>query len=452
MDEEENFAKLLSQSTTAAVPAWNDPSTEADPWANPFSDAAPSANPFASPFGTASAYVPASSSDPYAAPIAAPPDSPRDEVSPYVTKLEEDEAAALGRRPDPPSVIAAREQAGFGDTSISQPPYSSFQNIHPTSPPKSQQQPQGDRAERRGLPSDLIDEDLLSASDPSASLKKAFVKSAPAPAKKETKDVKKDVAEGKAYVFTPAKKESAPKEPKEETQVTADEEPKPPVLGNKTDEAAETKTGEATDIKKAPTTVPGPAEQQSTPTKAPTSIPLPDSTSATPIATRTVTPAPPADVVPEPSPVPFTPSTDRVAVSPLDPPPNESDYGFQSLAIGGSSTEPPPPPTKSPVREPATANVDGWTAGQATSTPSGPRFSGKGWGAVDDEVEDGLFGKGGPSIRTSAPAPSADLWGGSTVADTGEGGWGEPGVASLGSPAPSAGPSHVRESMTEHSH
>jgi sorting nexin-1/2 len=444
MDEEESFAKLLSQSTTAAVPAWNDTPAEADPWANPFSDTTPSANPFASPFGTASAYVPASSADPYAAPIAVPPDSPRDEVSPYVTKLEEDEAAASGRRPDPPSVIAAREQAGFGDASIGQPPYSSFQNIHPASPPKSQEQQQqqrADKAERRGLPSDLIDEDLLAASDPSASLKKAFVKSTPVATKKEAKEVKQET-ESKAYVFTPAKKGSVGSEPKKGQEA--------PPSNEATSAKTEKEPEKAADSKVVPAVESEKADQQPTPTTAPTSIPLPDSSTATPTATRPVSPTPATSDEIQPSPVPFTPSSDHVAVSPLDPPPHNGDYGFQSLAIGGSSVAPPPPPTKSPVREPDNTTTDGWTASQATSTPSGSRFSGKGWAAVDDEVDDGLFGKGGPSIRSSAPAPRADLWGGGVTVDASEGGWGEPGVASLGSPAPSAGPSHVRTTLYYH--
>jgi len=190
--------------------------------------------------------------------------------------------------------------------------------------------------------------------------------------------------------------------------------------------------------------LPAPPQDDQKPADKPAAIPLPESNEPTPTTTRPTSPVVPAsparskssaatidEVEPSPS-VPFTPSIDRVAVSPLDAVPQQPDYGFQSLSIGASSIAPPPPP-KSPVR----ADSDGW-AGKATSPP-GSRFAGKGWGAIDED-EGGLFGKGGPSVRTA----TTDPWGSSSNSnDTGEGGWGEPGMASLPSPPRNDGPSTV---------
>jgi len=470
MDEEESFAKLLSQSTTAAAPSWN--TTQADdPWANPFSDSTPSSNPFASPFGTSSAYVSAASSDPYVAPMALP-ESPRENVSPYVSRIEEDEAEALGQRPDMPSVIAAREQETYTQTA---PAYSNeykqlddqYLDRGESVPPPISQQKQ-DQPVNKALPSDLIDEDLLAASDPSASLKKAFVKSTPSTTKKDTS--KEPKSETKAYVFTPGKKGSAKEaekkaevgpevkheavkeksgeghsEMKEEDQgveqaekrEAASEEVQPEDAkgpeASTTDGLTEGADSGVTSLQQSTGEEASSGAKEPTPTP-PAAIPLPESALPTPTATRPAspvapasparnkTPAPNNETEPSPS-VPFTPSSDRVAVSPLDPPPQQPDYGFQSLSIGASSIAPPPPPPKSPVR----TDSRGWTS-QATSPP-GSRFAGKGWGAIDED-EGGLFGKGGPSVRNVA----ADPWGSSN--DAAGSGWGEPGVASLPSPPP----------------
>ena len=493
MDEEESFAKLLSQSTTAAAPSWN--ATQADdPWANPFSGSTSSSNPFASPFGTSSAYVTGSTTDPYTSSMALP-DSPKEEVSPYVSKLEEDEAEALGQRPDPPSVIAAREQEAYtqstpmyGDDSVNGADQY-FEGGGTIPPPFTQEQAKKvQEPAKKGLPSDLIDEDLLAASDPSASLKKAFVKSAPSAPKRDAgKEVK---TESKAYVFTPGKKGGA-KEAEKKPEVKAEKKPdvdkeEDKDLNRKQHEAsvvmaedvkvnsqkvedkkAKAETAEPRDTKTplgTASSVEEVKESQAedtsaeeirdednsdetnvlTPTK-PIAIPLPESAVATPTETRAATPVPPASPAPiktpvpdndevEPSPsVPFTPSSDRVAVSPLDAPPQQPDYGFQSLSIGASSIAPPPPPPKSPVR----GDSNGWTT-QATSPP-GSKFAAKGWGAVDDD--EGLFGRGGPSVRNVA----ADPWSNNT--DTSEGGWGEPGVASLPSPPRTDGTSTVSNSV-----
>jgi len=485
MDEEESFAKLLSQSTSAAAPSWN--ATQADdPWANPFSDSTPSSNPFGSPFGTSSVYVPAPISDPYAAPLVTP-ETPREEVSPYVTKIEEDEAEALGQRPDPPSVIAAREQASqFEPTSTYESESFRPDEGYPgaSSVPSSQVDPQKQvEPVKKGLPSDLIDEDLLAASDPSASLKKAFVKSAPSAARKETKGENK--AESKAYVFTPGRKGGAKGMVKKAEEVPVAEEkriegdqvegqdprgkgehkteqekqseakgadepvPEKDTLPSETTSAADNTNGTAPAQQTDSTTaeepvLPAPPQDDQKPADKPAAIPLPESNEPTPTTTRPTSPVVPAsparskssaatidEVEPSPS-VPFTPSIDRVAVSPLDAVPQQPDYGFQSLSIGASSIAPPPPP-KSPVR----ADSDGW-AGKATSPP-GSRFAGKGWGAIDED-EGGLFGKGGPSVRSA----TTDPWGSSSSSnDTGEGGWGEPGMASLPSPPRNDGPSTV---------
>lgn len=327
-----------------------------------------------------------------------------------------------GIRPDMPSVIAAREQATFDSTPA-----------YPDTPFKVDERLQGDRVEkeevpkgggRKGLPSDLIDEDLMAASDPSLSLKKAFVKSTPAasPAKK---DQRKNGGESgsRAYVFSPGKKGDQPK-PNDTAM---------PGTGSNGITTAEPATKHEepeaeNSVKETTTEKEKEGDGETTPTKAARSVPLPESNAVTPTATRPTSPttAAPASTDPEPSPAPSRASTiDRVAVSPLDPPPAEADYGFQSLAIGGSSIA-PPPPSKSPIREP-----NGWSANESTSPPVS-RFGGKGWGALDGD-DDGLFGKGGPSVKS-------DPWGGEE--DSAESGWGEPGLASLQSPI--AGPSSVR--------
>ena len=455
MDEEENFAKLLSQSTVA--PTWNapSPSAEADPWANPFSDS--TSNPFTSPFGTSSTYIPAAISDPYtssAADVASGSD-PTGEISPYVAKIEEDQ---IGRGPDMPSVIAARER----DQTLPTP----FESTKVDEELDDDDIPFGHRQglganfvsnngtsisqQKKSLPSDLIDEDLLAASDPSLSLKKAFVKSAPS-TKKETKSEEKD-GKPKAYVFSPANKSSSASKPVVSKSATSDsgingkegvdkEEDVNREDGKVEPEREEDQINEERKATKTEEPVVENNKVDRISPQKPASIPLPESTITTPTATRATSPAP---VLTESEPIKKdesvtpsndlkTPTIDRVAVSPLDPPPQDSDYGFQSLSIGASSSSVPALPPKSPTKD-----ETGWNK---TSSPSVSRFAGKGWGAMDDEDQDdgGLFGKGGPSVR----AVSSDPWGGGTTTSvSSEGGWGEPGIASLDTPT--AGPSTVR--------
>jgi sorting nexin-1/2 len=392
-----------------------------------------------------------------------------DEVSPYVAKLEEDDRFGIGNLPDPPSVIAAREQEaseveeGFGSYPAIQDhnqgaftvPYSPPKEVNPVAsgsptPPS------------RKLPSDLIDDDLMAESDPSVTLKKAFVKSTPAP-RTEAKGEGK-----KAYVFTPAKKGGEEKKGKtpdsKAAPVKKDSPRKPsaPVEMGKPEEAVPTEkngveekeeqkvdtTPEAAhetvkisempskeDIKaeneskdtplpeseanEKTTTNAEPAQPQISEPVHPESIPLPASGQATPSISRIASPVSANkgflstnDLFSPNS----TPKHDRVAVSPLDPPPPaEKDYGFHHLSIGGSSQSVPAPPPKSD-----------WTQPQSTAstTGSGSRFAGKGWAAVDEA--DDLFGTGGPSVR-------ADPWGGDGDGE----GWAGDNVPVM------SGPSHV---------
>ena len=477
MDEEASFANLLSQSTSLPRPTWNQPQTADDPWANPFSDASPS-NPFAnaaSPFGSSSTPV-----------FGGIPESPREETSPYVQKLEDDVDAGLGTLPDPPSVIAAREQEqeqAPPPAAFSPPPTQSVLDPFDASPfgqpePVPQFVATPPAAPSRKLPLDLLDDDILGASDPSVSLKKAFVKSSAA-ARMTTAP---DSGKSKAYVFKPGRggssKPSTPKEEvrqgkavevvgteketkedrleddegrvkKEEHKTAADtgaedgleeekadrppeeEREEPPTVSDeeKLEEELETTdrpvppfdteiTGETTSPKQngGPQTSTGPTSHLTA-----ASIPLPDSLDVTPIATRPASPitSSASENLPEISPMmpAITPTVDRVAVSPLDAPANGTEYGFKALSIGGSSnlsTAPPPPPSKSPAPQLPENGLSG--------PPS--RFGGKGWGEMDEE-DGGLFGKGGPSLR-------ADPWGDNA------GGWNEAGFTSMPT---SAGPS-----------
>ncbi|KAK8858735.1 hypothetical protein IAR55_002964 [Kwoniella newhampshirensis] len=179
--------------------------------------------------------------------------------------------------------------------------------------------------------------------------------------------------------------------------------------------------------------VPTPTATTPTGLQSPISVPLPNSSNATPTISRIPSPLPLAKPQPEEpgsSSILATPSTDRVSVSPLEAPTEpETDYSFKSLSIGGSSTSLPPPlPTK-----------DSWSGNgnKGTNSPPSSRFGGKGWGVLEDDQDGdgGLFGKGGPSIKS-------DPWGGD-VTSNGPGGWGEPDLASL---PPSAGPSRHFES------
>ena len=394
MDDEESFARLLSQSTTAQKPSWSPAASPDDPWANPFSDEA-SSNPFSSPFPVASLSGPES---PQAARQPASPTSPKYERSPYTLQNDDDARAVV---PDPPSVIAARlgeqergfddGQGGFGSPTRGRRPADVFgapaSEVTPTSPPA-----------RRGLPPGLVDDDFLGTSDPSSSLKKAFVKSSPA---KTTKPLEKVDKAAEPYVFTPSKKKSTAEAPQ----------------ANGHEEKAKTEkpgAGKEATTSKPPPAVPKTEEKAVD--KNPSSIPLPESTDITPTVSRVDSPAPPQAapaLAPEAgsSSLP-TPASDRVSVSPLDAPSTEQDYGFKSLAIGASSN-------------PALFN------GNDSATSA--RFGGRGWGAMDEE-DTGLFGKGGPSSRTTDP------WSG------GDQGWGETGL-----PSPQAGPSHLVCRLTDRS-
>ena len=445
MDEEASFANLLSQSTAPARPSWDAGRPTDDPWANPFSNT-PSTNPFATE--------------------ASPFDSPV-KVSPYVQKLEKDVDAGVGILPDPPSVIAMREQeqeeTGFaspdqprGDSisplSVSDPALAPFSSPLADPEPASPSTP---AQPSRKLPSELLDNDFLGVSDPSASLKKAFVKSTPA---QRTDNAVAEGSRPRTYVFKPdhggsagpskdegrAAVNEAVKKPTTQTEnVEANTEPS--VIGVETAPVEEVQEPLQTDNEPTfggnadapPKEQPQPGAATSKPvedktietpqpTKAtapllfvPASIPLPTSSDTTPTPSRSATPAPPplaASAARPPSPAPpisaTTPTVDRVAVSPLDAPAAQSDYGFKSLSMGGStSVLAPPPPSKSPVHQ--TRNGDGWPSARKLESPLSSRLSGRGWGVVDDEDDGGLFGKGGPSLRP-------DPWSG-----TDTGGWEE---------------------------
>ncbi|WVR06490.1 hypothetical protein IAU60_003521 [Kwoniella sp. DSM 27419] len=561
MDEEASFANLLASTAQLSRPSW-DPTPASgggigsdDPWANPFASNSPTAaitvNPFVSTGSTLPSFQPPSGSL----------DSPREEVSPYVQRLQEDADAGLGKAPDPPSVIAARERSldsdedggfgqsssfigadavGFGgdshayassafgtpaiDTSLTADPFASQPrdpaqvpfvppDIAAAATPAEGLQPDPTQTPpKRGLPSSLIDEDLLAASDPEQSLKKAFVKSAPAPrtSNKEGPPSSKGPDEKKGYVFTPSKpahvekkpadvkhivedevakgvqvdakkKESGegvksaqqpakgPEEQHDHEEVTshepkaeaADESPKEQPSARSAEVAPEPATSEATAASVAGSADSGQADDETDPPKtpkvaaatptaprSPTSVPLPASAVPTPTVSRAQTPVPPQSAV-ESSGL-ATPSIDRVSVSPLDAPtiPQDQDYGFKSLSIGGSAMPPvsaPPVPVK-----------ETW-ASETTASPPKSRFAGKGWGVLDEEEDTGsLFGKG--SIVSAKP----DLWG--QDATSSAVGWGEASVeeslaagpsrydqASMGSPTNSnafASPSRRHTSLS----
>lgn len=342
MDEEANFARLLSEAAPAAKPSWGEEA--ADPWGNPFND----------------------STTAWGGEPQAPISPPRPSFDSYTAV------------PDPPSVIHAREkeELGFGDSGgFDADPYAGFgtpsrptyspkasSSTSPISPSTAHTAPISPPVDRH-LPPGLIDEDLLAEHDPEASLKRAFVKrdSAPTtPAKADTTTTPSK----KPYVFRPGKEAEKPKS----------------------------------------ATLKPPADTD------PASIPLPHSSEATPTASRAATPVAPVAADPT-SPVTAPTPADRVSVSPLETP-NDGDFGFQSLAIGGS-----------------------YANGSSQSPPN--RFGGRGWGAVDDT---------GP---LNGDAGASDPWN-----ENGGGGWGEPGIQAAETPTSerdeptqySSGPSRARES------
>lgn len=172
MDEEENFARLLSASSPAPKPQWGaaDDSATADPWANPFADT-----------DTASGW-----GEPGISTFQPPPSAAS------APAAESPEQSVHDLPPDPPSVIAARERAelegtgGFGSGGFGggfdDDPYapSPFETPTARSPTKSPEPAAFSEATpavpHKHIPAGLIDEELLNESDPSVSLKKAFVK------------------------------------------------------------------------------------------------------------------------------------------------------------------------------------------------------------------------------------------------------------------------------------
>ena len=474
MDEEASFANLLSQSIAPARPTWETSRPPDDPWANPFSDT-PTSNPFAS------AASPFASTSTYAQPL----DSPREDVSPYVQKLQEDEDAAVGILPDPPSVIAAREQEESGFASPYDPPSQLLSDpfvaphiLDPSLDSITTQQTESHLSQSpaqpvRKLPSDLLDDDILGTSDPSASLKKAFVKSTTHPRKA---NVASDAGKPKAYVFNPdrsgtagpftveekerntgqnkkealvemrdnapvvglglsRKEHSLPEDTETPAEASLDEEKQEdnasaesgPLLSNPT----QSRSNQNEKVNAVPLAIPNPALSQ----LGPASIPLPTSSDATPIASRPVTPVGSLPVTkapdlsttsdnsePSPADVAVTPTVDRVAVSPLDARAHEAEH---VLSLGTTTSSlPPPPPSKSPIGQDSV----NWTSDKTNKSPLPSKLAGKGWSVVDDQEDGGLFGKGGPSTKSNP-------WGGNDA-----GSWGE--IESFTSDS-KAGPSHL---------
>ena len=459
MDEEASFANLLSQSIAPARPSWEPPRPPDDPWANPFSDT-PTSNPFASaasPFASTSSYI-------------QPLGSPREDLSSYVQNVQENEDTGVGTLPDPPSVIAAREQeesrfASPDDTpsfSLSD-PFAAPPILDPSLDPFTTPQiephiPQSPAQPNRKLPSNLLDDDILSASDPSASLKKAFVKSTPHP---RTANVTSDAGKPKLYVFKPDRsgnagpfsveeKEKAGVQHKEEVLVEshddsqavglvpsrrehADREdietPAQASLDEKQDGNAlsdggllllnQTRLTASQNEKEHEMPL---AVSNLAPSRlGPVSIPLPTSSDATPTASRPVTPVPPLPVAkvpdlttttfnnsePSSADVAATPTIDRVAVSPLDAVAPDAKIAPSRGAT--TSSLPPSPSSKPPIVQ----DVVDWPSDIKDKNPLSSKSAGKGWRVVDDQEDGGLFGKGGPSTK---PNP----WGGNDA-----GSWGE---------------------------
>lgn len=406
MDEEESFARLLSASTPAPRPTLfpsGSAGADQDPWANPFGATSGSGagggaggafgNTMDDAWGAST--IPSIPADPNPAATATSPAAGQRERSPSPAFG----GAAGDERPDPPSVIAARERqelaaatgggGGFGGSSSagwgafddpyssttagwSPPPKATFGPQSPTSPTRSNRgahsrQTSGAASQlgsptspktaaagaSRALPAGLIDEELLAEHDPRASLTRAFVKSAPVaapPASGPVAPQAHPTPEKKVYVFKPR------------AAVQHEIEREKPAAVRSSD---------------------------------PTAVPLPESAAVTPATSRPATPAvssPPASSTLAPE------SVEHLSVSPLDTPATETDFGFRSLAIGGSG---------------ALAASNGSPGAAAT------RFGGRGWGAVDAE-----------ETPLSGDADGADPW---NEGGSGGGGWGEPAVAA---PAP----------------
>lgn len=470
-DEDASFAQLLS-STSTSRPTWTTTApSPPDPWGNPFAESNPFAG-SASPFGSASTYQPAATVA-YDAQV----QEDTDAVSPYVRQLEADRERAdpalngfgqsLSARgdedvsttvPAPPSVLAAREQAalasaaqdgdtgGFGGERMDDPfgaPFGtgagvgagagsgSFASFEPPLPSPALQSDPTQPPPRKALPSALIDEEIMEAADPSASLKKAFVKSEttrpaqPAPVAKDT---------NQPYVFRPSGAATASTETSSPTKAKSPAKAARPVepAGQKTSSTTSSRepSGETEDK-----FTPAPSSIKDKRGKPPASIPLPDSVAGSPSISRTTSPLPPTGVSADSkvtdshglSPaVPTATSYDRVSVSPLDAPAaaQEDDYGFKGLSVGASGAAPAEP------------SSSGWSSDRMASSSSS-RFAGKGWGALDEEEDNGLFGRGGPAVKTEG-------WGEDAR-------WGEPGPLASSSTGPSrlvSPESSVRRSLT----
>ncbi|KIR27280.1 protein transporter [Cryptococcus deuterogattii LA55] len=465
MDEEQTFASLISSTTLPSRPTWDVPSTspsqDADPWANPFSaDTTTLPTAFSSP--------------------ALPSSSPkRTTISPYVEQLERE--ASARPFPDPPSVIAAREQelvqkaealaqqrnvyassafaSPFESPAINAGPSendpfgnpfaqssSMAQGRDPASilfPPAPANGPlppaTSSQTEEQGkeILKNLIDDGLTEDGDSGRSLKRAFKKSAQVP--REKREVESE--RSKAYVFSPKKKDS-----EEETKqkylkddMQADKVAKGVeelLLSGKNALEEDRKKEDLDQHQPQETSIdaPSPATPKAnirTP-RSPTSVPLPISVVTTPVATRQSTPVPPTENLPihakeqtkagkekdEASSVTLsTPLSNRVSVSPLDAPSVEESY--KNLSVG----DPSPKQTHSSK---STWNTPQPEESQTPVSTTATRFGGRGWGSLDEDDNDGLFGKRTLGLTSGSVTGAMASWG-----EEEESGWGEPGLASL---------------------
>ncbi|OWZ72477.1 hypothetical protein AYX14_02082 [Cryptococcus neoformans] len=464
MDEEETFANLISSTALPPRPSWDAPSTspshDADPWANPFS-----ADTTALPTSFSSSALLSSSPK-------------RTTVSPYVAQLERE--ATARSFPDPPSVIAAREQelvqkaeglaqhrSVYASSAFASPFESPAVNagpaaddpfgnpfaqpsagqerdpttvLFPPAPVDALESPAtSDQTVEQGreILKNLIDDGLTEDGDSGRSLKRAFKKSAQVP--REKREIGSE--RSKAYVFSPKKKSS-----KEETKqrvlkddMEADKlvegiEELPPSRENALNEDGETEGSGQNQAQETSTNVPSPTTPKAnTPTpRSPTSVPLPISSVTTPIATRQSTPAPPTENSPvhakeqikagkekdEASTATLsTPLSNRVSVSPLDASSIEEPY--KNLSIGSSAPE-------QIHSSKATWNTPQSGESQPSVSTTTTRFGGRGWGALDEDDNNGLFGKSTLGIASGSVTEAMSSWG-----EGEESGWGEPGLASL---------------------
>lgn len=486
MDEEESFANLISSTALPARPSWDAPSTspshDADPWANPFS-----ADTTTLPTSFSSSALLSSSPK-------------RTTVSPYVAQLERE--ATARPFPDPPSVIAAREQelvqkaedlakhrsvyassafaSPFESPAVNSGPAADDPFGNPFAQPSAGQErdpatvlfPPGaidaslppatsGQTEEQGLEilKDLIDDGLTEDGDSGRSLKRAFKKSAQVPREKHELGSERS----KAYVFSPKKKGSNEEakqrllnDDMEADKVVKGAEELPlsrenaldkdrekegldqhQLQGAKEQNESEKKEGvlmHQTAYTETSTNAPSPTTPKAnTPTpRSPASVPLPISTVTTPTATRQSTPVPSTENSPDHAKEQIkagkekdnastvtlsTPLSNGMSVSPLDASSIEEPY--KNLSIGGSAPEQ------------IHSSRDTWNTPQpGESQPSvsttTTRFGGRGWGALDEDDNDGLFGKSTLGMASGSVTGAMTSWG-----EGEESGWGEPGLASL---------------------